>query len=71
MIEKHFDIYRKEESDLNEKMTFKKALLFTLFDSIFIGLKFGIIFCLAWSFVNWWVIYSLPAIATNVCPLLK
>jgi hypothetical protein len=37
MVDRYYKIYREEETGLDEKMTFKKALLFTLFDSIFIG----------------------------------
>lgn len=71
MLEKHWNIYREEQTGLNEKMTWKKALIFTLFDSIFYGIKWGIIIAFCWFSMNIFGITILSQIGEKICPLLK
>lgn len=54
-----------------KKMTWKRAAIYTLFDSFFIGLKWAIGICF---FLAFWTIFNekiLINFAQNVCPLLK
>ena len=71
MLEKHLDIYEKEEIEEPIKMNWKKALFFTLVDSIFIGIKIGIIVSITFLFMtNFWVDMT-TEIGQKICPLLK
>ena len=71
MIEKYWNNYREEQTNLNEKMTFKKALIYTLFDSIFNGIWWGIGIGIAWAFTNIFAISIIKQLGEKVCPLLK
>lgn len=68
MLEQYWKIYREEKTQLHEKMTWKKAAIFTLFDSVFIGIKIGTIVAITWLFMTSFWVSMTTEISQKICP---